>query len=188
MRAIAADAGISAGLIVHHFGSRAGLRAACNDHVLDQVRSSKSDVLSPHGAPAALFAQLAQLAQYAPLFGYVLRNLQAGGELTVSFVDDMVEETLSYLEDGVRAGTVRPSRDPRARARVLIEMGLGALLLQLPGRNEPLDPDSLPDRLSAYTEQIMLPMLELYTEPLLTDSTLLDAYVAATEPTGDHHD
>jgi hypothetical protein len=30
-----------------------------------------------------------------------------------------------------------------------------------------------------------MPLLELYTEPLLTDSSLLDAYVTNLEPTRD---
>ena len=76
------------------------------------------------------------------------------------------------------AGTVRPSRDPEARARVLTEMALGALLLQLPGRDEHLDVSGLPAWLQAYSNRIILPVLEIYTEPLLTDSSLLDAYLS----------
>ncbi|MFD0204347.1 MULTISPECIES: TetR/AcrR family transcriptional regulator [Saccharothrix] len=34
MRAIAADAGVSPALVVHHFGSKEGLRQACDEYVL----------------------------------------------------------------------------------------------------------------------------------------------------------
>lgn len=35
MRSIAQDAGVSLALVQHHFGSKDGLRAACDDHVID---------------------------------------------------------------------------------------------------------------------------------------------------------
>lgn len=39
VRAVAADAGVSPALVVHHFGSKEGLRQACDDYVLDSIRS-----------------------------------------------------------------------------------------------------------------------------------------------------
>jgi hypothetical protein len=84
----------------------------------------------------------------------------------------------TYLGEAVEAGSVRPSRDPEARARVLTETALGALLLQLPGRDEHLDVSQLPAWLQAYSNRLILPLLEIYTEPLLTDSSLLDAYLS----------
>ena len=38
-----------------------------------------------------------------------------------------------------------------------------------------------------YTDSLTLPLLELYTTPLLTDSSLLDSYLAAavTDPPAD---
>jgi AcrR family transcriptional regulator len=181
LRAVAADAGVSPGLILHHFGSRAGLRTACDDHVLEETRTAKRAVLAGPGAPGALIAQLAEIEGCAPLVGYVLRCLQAGGELTTRLVDELVADAFDHLGDGVRAGAVRPSRDPAGRARVLTEMSLGSLLLQLPARQEHLDLDDLPRWLRGYAERILLPVLELCTEPLLTDSTLLDGYVSTTD-------
>lgn len=179
LRSIAADAGVSPGLILHHFGSRAGLREACDAHVLARTREAKASVLEPGTAAGAFLAQMAEVEGYAPLVGYVLRCMQAGGELAQEFIDHFVTDAVAYLEAGVRAGTVRPSRAPEARARVLTEMALGALLLQLPAGKGALDLDDLPAWLRGYMEKIALPLLELYTEPLLTDSTLLDAYLAA---------
>ncbi len=34
VRTVAADAGVSPGLVIHHFGSKDGLRAACDEYVL----------------------------------------------------------------------------------------------------------------------------------------------------------
>ncbi len=185
LRAIAAEAEVSAALILHHFGSRAGLREACDRHVLEQMRDSKSAVLGSAG-PAAMLAQLAQIEEYAPLVGYVMRCVQAGDEVADHLIEGMVTDAEGYLAEGVRAGTVRPSRDPAARARLLTHWSLGGLVLRLPAHGGRLDLDELPAWLRRYAEEIITPALELYTEPLLTDSTLLDAYLAS-EPTAEEH-
>ncbi|KAE8765094.1 TetR/AcrR family transcriptional regulator [Georgenia thermotolerans] len=179
LRAVAADAGVSPGLILHHFGSRAGLRAACDEHVLAEIRESKTAVLNPTGGTGAFLAQLAGVEGYAPLVGYVLRCLQAGGQLASDLVDHLASDAVGYFAQAVEAGTMRPSRDPEGRARLLTEQALGALLLQLPARQEHLDLETLPAWLHGYLNRIALPMLELLTEPLLTDATLLEAYLAS---------
>lgn len=182
LRAVAADAGVSAGLILHHFSSRAGLRQACDDHVLREVRENKAAVLTGRGA-AGFLTQMADAERYAPLLGYVMRAMQAGGQLARDFVDHLVADAVEYLADAVAAGTVRPSRFPEARARLLTEQALGALLLQLPARQERLDLAELPGWVRGYFDRMAGPMLELMTEPALTDSTLLEAYLASTEHT-----
>ncbi|AGF72747.1 TetR/AcrR family transcriptional regulator [Corynebacterium halotolerans] len=179
LRAVATDAGVSPGLIIHHFGSGEGLREACDRHVLEATARSKESVLSPGAGAAAMLSQLAQIEEYAPVIGYVLRRLQTGGPLTRRLVDAFAADAVDYLRRGEKAGTVRPSRDREARARVLTEQALGALLLQLPAQQEHLDLDELPRWLDDYAERIIGPVLEYYTEPILTDPTLLDAYLAA---------
>lgn len=44
MRSIAASAGVSVGLVQHHFGTKDGLRAACDERVLEMLRF-KTDAL-----------------------------------------------------------------------------------------------------------------------------------------------
>ncbi|KAJ8145198.1 hypothetical protein OY671_001698 [Metschnikowia pulcherrima] len=119
-RTIAADAGVSAALVVHHFGSKDGSRRACDAYVFDAVRAAKTDAISPQdpaAGPMASFTQLAGIEDYAPVFEYTSRSLQAGGDLARSFVEHLTQVTLEYMEDGVAAGVIRPSRDEPARAR-----------------------------------------------------------------------
>lgn len=177
LRAIAADASASPALILHHFGSRAGLREACDEHVLAQIRANKASVLAPGGA-AVMLAQFAEIEGYSHLVGYILRGLQSGGALATRLVDQLAAGAEDYLHEAEEAGTVSASRDPAARARLITEQALGALLLQLPGRGEVLDIAELPTLLRTYADRMILPLLELYTEPLLTDSTRLDAYLS----------
>lgn len=183
LRTIATDAGVSPGLIIHHFGSADQLRLACDRHVMEETTRSKTDLLTPGAGAAAMLTQLAQLEEYTPLIGYVLRRLQAGGTPARRLIDGFVADATNYLRQAETDGAVNPSRDLPARARLLTEQGLGALLLQLPAQKEPLDLAELPAQLKDYTARIIAPALELYTTPLLSDSTLLATYLATTRET-----
>lgn len=177
LRQVATDAGVSAGLIIHHYGSREKLLEACDARALEVTRRAKSGVML--GGAAEMLIQLADAEEYAPAVGYVLRRLQVGGPLAQQLVDDFVADAVQYLQQGVEAGLLSPSRDPEARARVLTEMALGALVLQLPGQGDQLNLEDLPLWMRSYTERILRPVLELHTVPFLTDSSLLNAYDAA---------
>lgn len=179
LRTIASDAGVSAPLVLHHFGSRAGLRQACDAEIADVARNNKSSVLNPFTAVSTVLDQGERVGQYAVEIGYVLRLLQAGDAASADFVRRLCADAEEYLAVGVAHGTVRPSREPVERARLLTRMALGSLLLELPGRDEPMELDQLPAWLEAYYARMVVPLLELYTEGLLTDSTLLDAVLAA---------
>ena len=55
LRTIAEAAGVSAALVIHHFGSKDGLRKACDDYVAEEIRSSKSEAMQSND-PATWFA------------------------------------------------------------------------------------------------------------------------------------
>lgn len=178
VRAIAGDAGVSPGLVLHHFGSKEALRAACDEHVLGLIREAETDAFSSAG-PADLVQQLAELDGYAPLVGYLVQAFQAGGDLAATLLTRMTADAEAYLGAAVAAGRMRPSRDPAARAAYLVDVGVGALL-SFVRRHPPVDGDYRPT-LRAYAEASSLPALELYTEGLLTDTTMLDAYLQLRE-------
>src|SRR5699024_10344837 len=46
LRAVAQDAGVSAGLIIHHFGSREQLLTACDRRALEVTRETKLEVMT----------------------------------------------------------------------------------------------------------------------------------------------
>jgi len=180
VRAIAAAAGVSPGLVNHHFGSKGGLRAACDTHVAEVVREAKSETLQTHD-PAAWLTAAAEIEDYAPLTGYLVRSLQSGGELARTLWRRMIDNAEQYLEEGVRAGTIKPTADPRARARFLSMVGGGAFLLYIQLHD---DPGDLRRVLHDYTQDMMLPALELYSNGLLTDPGLYQAFLARAEETG----
>jgi len=183
VRAIAKVAGVSPSLVIHHFGSKEGLQSACDDYIAELVRSSKSQSLQTHD-PAAWFAALAEIDDFAPAMSYLVRSMQSGSELAKGLWRTMIANTEAYLADGVAAGTIRESPDPKARARFLGIMGGGGFLLYLQLHEHP---DDMRRVLHDYTNDMVLPALEVYTHGLLTDSAMYDAFVARQMGERDGH-
>lgn len=181
VRAIAEAAGVSPGLIIHHFGSKDGLRKVCDDYIAEEIRSEKSQALQSSDA-ATWLTQMAEIESFAPMMAYLVRSMQTGGELAKTLWRTMVANAEGYLADGVRAGTIKPSRDPAARAKYLAMVGGGAFLLYLQLHDNPTDVRAV---LHDYSQDMILPALELYTEGLLTDSTMFEAFLARE---GENHD
>lgn len=175
LRQIAEDAGVTAPLIVHYFGSKDGLRAACDTHVLAMIREAKGKALVPNDTNALLMS-LASVEESAPLVGYALRSLQAGGRLARDFVDQFAADAEVYIAEAVAAGEMRPSRDEKARARYLTVQGLGALLLDVT-LNPPAEPTDLLAMIHGYMQRMALPTVEIFTDGLLTNRRMLDAYL-----------
>jgi TetR/AcrR family transcriptional regulator, regulator of cefoperazone and chloramphenicol sensitivity len=174
VRAIAKVAGVSPSLVIHHFGSKEGLQSACDDYIAELVRSSKSQSLQTHD-PAAWFAALAEIDDFAPAMSYLVRSMQSGSELAKGLWRTMIANTEAYLADGVAAGTIRESPNPKARAKFLGIMGGGGFLLYLQLHEHP---DDMRRVLHDYANDMVLPALEVYTHGLLTDSAMYDAFVA----------
>lgn len=177
LRAIAEAAGVSAALVIHHFGSKDGLRKACEDYIAETIRGTKSEALRSND-PATWFAQMAEIEEYAPLMAYLVRSMQTGGELANMLWRRMIDNAEEYMEEGVRAGTIKPSRDPKARARYLAITGGGGFLLYIQMHEAPTDLRAV---LRDYSRDMILPALEVYTEGLLTDRTMYDAFLAAED-------
>lgn len=177
VRAIATAAGVSPGLVIHHFGSKEGLRRACDDHIADVIRDSKTETIRSSD-PATWLTAMAEIEEYAPLMSYLVRTLQSSGDLSKTLWRQMIDNAEQYIEEGVQAGTLRPSIDPKGRARFLAMVGGGTFLLYLQMHDNPADVRAV---LHDYGEEMMLPALELYTHGLMVDSTMYDAFLARRE-------
>ncbi|MBS9535164.1 TetR family transcriptional regulator [Mycobacterium sp. M1] len=177
VRAIAEAAGVSPALVIHHFGSKAGLRKSCDDFIAEEIRSGKSEAMRS-ADPGTWFAQMAEIESYAPLMTYLVRSMQEGGDLAQTLWRRMIDNAEGYLDEGVRSGTLKPSRDPKARARYLAITGGGGFLLYLQLHDNPADLRAV---LRDYARDMVLPALELYTEGLLADRTMYDAFLTRAE-------
>lgn len=137
VREIAAAAGVSPALVIHHYGSKAGLRAAVDDHVahtldamLDAVtEAGLRDALAAGNAPTLAEAFVAGFPAGSPVPGYLRRLLltdDPAGDQVLTRWHAESERVLAGLE---AAGVARPSRDRRIRAAFLMANDLAALLL-----------------------------------------------------------
>jgi AcrR family transcriptional regulator len=185
LRTIAEAAGVSAALVIHHFGSKDGLRQACDEFVAEEIRSGKSEAMQSND-PATWLGQMAEIESYAPLMAYLVRSMQSGGELAMMLWHRMIENAEEYLAEGVAAGTIKPSRGPQARARYLAITGGGGFLLYLQMHETPTDLRAV---LRDYARDMVLPALEVYSEGLMVDRTMYDAFLAAesTQDEGESH-
>ncbi len=174
LQAVADAANVSQVLVLHHFGSKEGLRKACDDYILESIRASKSEALQS-ASPTTWFAQLAQIESYAPMMAYLVQSMQSGGDLGRTLTRRMIANAEQYLQDGVRAGTIKPSRDPKARAKFLAMTGGGGFLLYLHMHD---NPDDMAAVLRDYGKEMILPALEIYTEGLMSDATMYEAFLA----------
>jgi AcrR family transcriptional regulator len=177
LRSIAEVVGVSAALVIHHFGSKDGLRKACDDYVAQEIRSGKSEAMRSSD-PATWFAAMAEIEEYAPLMAYLVRTMQSGGELANTLWRKMIDDAEDYLDEGVRTGILKASRNPRARAKYLAITGGGGFLLYLQMHETPTDLRAV---LRDYARDMVLPSLELYTDGLMADSTMYDAFLAEAE-------
>lgn len=175
VRAIADRASVSPGLVIHHFGSKAKLRKTCDEYVRQVIYEAKKESLSRPGADG-MIRSLRAVDQRSGLLAYLFRAMQEGGELSRHLYEAMVADVQSYLDIGVREGTIRPSRDPAKRARWLAANGFGSILVLVTMQGDQENPD-FSQVLHEWEQEYVLPALEVYTEGLLADRTMLDAYL-----------
>lgn len=129
VRAIAAAAGVSPGLVLHHFGSKDGLRVACDAHVAAEIRRRKGEALVGGPGPA-LLGGLGGDESGAPLLGYLASALTDGSPHVAELIDELVADAEVSLALAVETGVARPSDHPGERAAVLTLWSLGALVLR----------------------------------------------------------
>jgi TetR/AcrR family transcriptional regulator, regulator of cefoperazone and chloramphenicol sensitivity len=125
VRDIASAAGVSTGLIRHHFGSKEDLRAACDSYVLAQLMRLKEEAVLGGQLGNAGFISSAQPAALAML-RYYARSMLDGSPAADAMFTEVVGLGERWLED-YHPGEMA---DPTAYAALLVAMELGALVLR----------------------------------------------------------
>jgi TetR/AcrR family transcriptional regulator, regulator of cefoperazone and chloramphenicol sensitivity len=128
VRAVAEDAGVSPGLIVHHFGSKEGLRKACDDYVIEQITTVKEDAITSGKLhdPATMTGGFSTAPQLMRYLGWSLAD---GSPSAAALFDDLVEESIQLYKLAEEQRATMPSSDLRARCAVQLAMQMGALVM-----------------------------------------------------------
>ncbi|HEY7594633.1 MAG TPA: TetR family transcriptional regulator [Actinophytocola sp.] len=171
VRQIAAAAGVSPALVVHHYGSKQGLREVVDEHVaglFDAMLSSVTEDPAPlaEGGPRAVssFAELlrAHLPEGSAVPAYLRRLLLSGDVAGRALFRRVFDMSTVMVDQLVAAGIMRPTADPAVRAAFLMINDLAVVLLRDHLADvlgvDPLGEDGLrrwaTDVLSAYTEGV----------------------------------
>ncbi len=177
IRDIASAAHISPGLVIHHFASKAGLREACDRHVLgisSQLTVEKADVDS---LQKMMGEYLSKPDTYIAETAYIRQAIMDDSALGDAFFGALVGMTEDMLVAGIKNGSIRDLEDRRATAVVLASNSMGMLVL---GRHVARSFGH--DEFGVGTiNRIGVPTVDLYTHPLYTDERFLNAARVAFE-------
>jgi AcrR family transcriptional regulator len=123
IRAIAKTAGVSPGLLRHHYGSKEDLREACDHYVFEMIHRVNAEILADPGAAA-------QVQQTSKTFGrYVGRSLADESPTVGPIFDELVTMTEVWLARADDSRTDPPAVDRRVRAALITAMKIGIPLL-----------------------------------------------------------
>ncbi|MDH3261538.1 MAG: TetR family transcriptional regulator [Acidimicrobiia bacterium] len=128
VRKVASAAGVSPGLVMHHFRSMEGLRSACDEYVVARIRDLKSDAMAA-GTGFDPLAALRSSTAGPPIARYLARTLVDGSPYVDDLVDEIVADAVEYTQAGVETGLLIPGKYPQQRAAILTIWSLGALVL-----------------------------------------------------------
>lgn len=138
VREIAAAAGVSPALVVHHYGSKRGLREAVDAHVAGVFDAMFASVANDPGqlgaGPTAVagFAELmlAYLPPDSPVPAYLRRLLLSGDGAGRELFRRWFSLTAAMIEQLDAAGVLRPTADPQVRAAFLLINDLAVVLFR----------------------------------------------------------
>ncbi|MFD0902582.1 TetR/AcrR family transcriptional regulator [Actinomadura sediminis] len=127
IRGIARAAGVSPGLVQHHFGSKEALRRACDEYALETLKRTKLEGLQ--GGIANPGFTTAAMNEVLPLQRYLARALVDGSPGAAELFDDAVRAGKEMLK-GDTPGLSRPNTsDPHAYAVVITGLNFGLTVI-----------------------------------------------------------
>ncbi|ETK32776.1 hypothetical protein MPTA5024_27880 [Microbispora sp. ATCC PTA-5024] len=137
VREIAAAAGVSPALVVHHFGSKDGLRAAVDgyaaqafDSLFEMDEQDLAEALTGDNSMsiAEMFARA--FPQGSPLPAYLRRLLLVNDPAGAALFGRWYALTRRLLDSMTEMGVARPGEDPAVRAAFLLVNDLSLVLLR----------------------------------------------------------
>lgn len=132
IREVASAAGVSPGLVMHHFGSRDGLKDAVDRRAaefMDEMAAEFTRLGQEDGAASLARLLSDRLEREPALTGYLRRLLVDGGEAAATLFERLLAATVHGMRSLVAAGVVRPAPDEDLRAVFLLSNDLAMFML-----------------------------------------------------------
>lgn len=128
IRQIAARAGVSPGLVIHHFGSKKELIEACDEHVLELFGDERV-FLETSGPMPSLAGFLGQHPDLQPVLGYLVQGLRTGGDLAQRIFDRFCDLSSQSLSEAESRGLVHLPADREAAIALTFAWSAGVMML-----------------------------------------------------------
>jgi len=134
IRDIAANAGVSSSLVIHHFGTKARLREAVDARVTEVFARLLAQLGDTDGQGGNFMSVAAtfhdQVGSDGAVLAYLRRLLVDGGPTAIALFGSLYATTVASLADLEAAGVLRPTADAPARAAFLLINDLAVVLLR----------------------------------------------------------
>jgi TetR/AcrR family transcriptional regulator, regulator of cefoperazone and chloramphenicol sensitivity len=169
VRDIAEEASVSSGLLRHHFGSKEGLRDACDDFATERMATIQAQLMARGLGDASLLG--AVHPESMRLQRYLVRSMMDGSPAGAAMFERMVTAGEQWL-------AVQPikSKDPRAYSAALVAMKMGLFLMRDQiSRSLEVDLDVPADH-----ARLLRASVEIFAQPLL-DATQADQAYASLD-------
>ncbi len=158
--------------MLHHFGSKDGLRQACDRYVVEEFVGRKDEMT--RDATSAIARWLADVDRFHPLIDYLARMLSSGTTAADELFDALLTGTSRMLDEQIAAGIMREPEDRDILALYLTLHGLAPLVM----RRQVTRGLGLDQLSEEGIRRSTIPILDLYTHGLYSDDRML---VAARE-------
>jgi AcrR family transcriptional regulator len=132
IREVARAAGVSPGLVQHHFGTKAGLREAVDQFVLADATGVLADLPEDADRRSAEFAtRMAAVARERPAgLLYFARLVSEGDQVGLQMFESLVASALPQLREMDKAGRLAPGLDLEWAAVHVVMFNLATFLFE----------------------------------------------------------
>lgn len=178
IRGVAEAAGVSPGLVQHHFGSKQRLREACDDHVMAEIRRIKMEALDNGSTDPGYLSAAVQAG--VPLRRYLARALVDGSPGAARLFDETVQFTKEMMESPPPGLSKPTTSDLHAYAVAMASMSFGVIAL-----HEHLTRALGVDTLSAEGyPRLTRALIEVFTDNLLSPELVEQSLAAMDQMPG----
>lgn len=157
LRTVAEAAGVSVGLVQHHFTNKAGLVKAVDDHVMAVVVETISQPLAP--PPADSLDEMGSrvtriVAEHPDVVDYVGRALIDGSPLGTTIFDTLTAFGIARWNQRSERGETRPEVDVTWGALNSLVLALGTMIMRGHIERQLPEPLTRPAQLERWQESV----------------------------------